>query len=94
MEHLLIFGAAIQVCEGLQSCVSLRLIVACHESHLVHLEHWLEQILAAVLHNALELSEAWVFLETAVPQVALIDLHWTSLITHHKLLERKEANIP
>ena len=33
-------------------------------------------------------------MEATVPQVALIDLDWTSLIAHHEFLEREEADIP
>ena len=94
MEDLSILEGSIGIWKLLESVVSLWLLSTGHESNLVHLEHWLEEIRTAMVHNTLELLIAWVVPETIVVQMGLVDLDWGSLIAHHELLERKEAEIP
>ena len=94
MEDLSILEGSIGIWKLLESVVSLWLLSSGHESNLVHLEHWLEEIRTTMVHNTLELLIAWVVPETIVVQMGLVDLDWGSLIAHHELLERKEAEIP
>lgn len=94
VEDLLVLGASVGVGKGLQSGVALRLEGSREEADLVHFEHGLEQILSAVLQDALKLGVARVVVEPAVVQVRLLDLHRTPLVAQHELLERQETVIP
>ena len=73
MEDLSILEGSIGIWKLLESVVSLWLLSSGHESNLVHLEHWLEEIRTTMVHNTLELLIAWVVPETIVVQVALVN---------------------
>ena len=74
MEHLSILESSVLVWKLLKSVVSLWLLGSGHQSNLVHLEHWLEEIGTAMVHDTLELLIAWVVPETIVVQMGLVDL--------------------
>ena len=74
--------------------MTLWFVGSTHHSDLVHLKHWLEQILSTIIKSSGELIIAWIVEEGSVLDVALVDLDVTALIAHHELLEREEAEIP
>lgn len=94
MQNFLVFGAAVLVCESLQSSVTLWLHSASHEPNLVHFEHGLKKILTTVIKNAFKLTIAWVVVEATVLQMSFFNLDWTSFVAKHELLEGQEASIP
>jgi len=78
----------------LESAGVLRLGGSAHDADLVNFEEGLEEITATNFKKSFDLVVAWIFPETFVVEICLIELHGGSLVAHHEFLEVKEAQIP
>ena len=94
MEHFSVLERAVAVWMINGSGNALWLLGSGHKSSLIHFEHWLEHIFTTVVHDVFESIVARIVEETHVVEMALINFDWTSIVAHHKLLERQMANVP